>query len=143
LSATLINLARERAPRDLGDGRIDFVVGDMTQTGSASFDYAIGMDSLIHYRAPDMARVVTALAERTERAVLFTFAPRTAMLSTMHAMGRLFPRGDSAPAIEPIGARSLSKRLAGEPALAGWRQGRSQRVSSGFYISQALEMVRA
>jgi magnesium-protoporphyrin O-methyltransferase len=143
LSSTLIGLARERAPRDLGEGGIEFVVGDMTETKWRKFDYTVGMDSLIHYRAPDMARVVTALAESTERAVLFTFAPRTAMLSTMHAVGRLFPRGDSAPAIEPIGVSSLSKRLAAEPALTGWVQGRSERISSGFYISQALEMVRA
>jgi magnesium-protoporphyrin O-methyltransferase len=143
LSATLIALARERAPRDLGDGSIDFVVGDMTETQSTRFDYAVGMDSLIHYKAPDMVRVVSALAERTERAVLFTFAPRTAMLSAMHAVGRLFPRGNHAPAIEPVGASALSKRLAAESLLSGWRQDRSERVSSGFYISQAAEMVRA
>jgi magnesium-protoporphyrin O-methyltransferase len=143
LSETLVSLARERVPRDLGHGSIDFLVGDMTEAGSGRFDYTVGMDSLIHYRAADMARVVAALALRTERAVLFTFAPRTAMLSTMHAVGRLFPRGDHAPAIEPIGAASLSRRLSAAPELADWRQGRSERVSSGFYISQALEMVRA
>jgi magnesium-protoporphyrin O-methyltransferase len=143
LSATLVTLAAERAPRDLGAGSIEFRVGDMTDLGTERFDYTVGMDSLIHYKAPDMARVVAALAARTDSALLFTFAPRTLMLSTMHAVGRLFPRGDSAPAIEPVGAATISRRLAADPSLAGWRQCRSELVSSGFYKSNALEMVRA
>jgi magnesium-protoporphyrin O-methyltransferase len=148
LSATLVKLAAERTPRDLGPGSIDFRVGDMTDGRLDDgrferFDYTVGMDSLIHYKAPDMARVVAALAERTDGSLLFTFAPRTLMLSTMHAVGRLFPRGDSAPAIEPVGATSIARRLAADPGLAGWRQCRSELVSSGFYKSQALEMVRA
>ena len=142
LSATLVNLARERAPRDLGDGRIEFLVGDMTTAGEGSFDYAVGMDSVIHYRAPDLARAIATLAARTERGVLFTVAPRTALLTIMHAAGRLVPRGDHAPAIEPINPARLARRLHADPAMAGWRLCRTERVSSGFYISQALEMVR-
>ena len=41
LSATLVNLARERTPRDLGDGSIEFLVGDMTEAGAGRFDYAV------------------------------------------------------------------------------------------------------
>ena len=44
------------------------------------------------------------------RSIVFTFAPRTPALSVMHAVGRLFPRGDRAPAIEPVGeARSAAR----------------------------------
>jgi magnesium-protoporphyrin O-methyltransferase len=101
------------------------------------------MDSLIHYRAPDMAKVIAAFAERTTRGVIFTFAPRTPMLSVMHAAGRLFPRGDRAPAIEPVGAKSIARRLMADPDLANWALGRSTAISSGFYKSHALELVRA
>jgi magnesium-protoporphyrin O-methyltransferase len=143
LSPTLVNLARERTPRDLGAGRIDFHVGDMMDEALGTFDYVVAMDSLIHYRAPDMARVVGAFAGRARCKIAFTFAPRTPMLSVMHAVGRLFPRGDRAPAIEPVGARAISRRLMAEPALAGWKIGHSERVGSGFYTSHALELVRA
>ena len=34
-----------------------------------------------------------------------TFAPRTPLLAAMHAVGRLLPRGNRAPAIEPISER--------------------------------------
>jgi magnesium-protoporphyrin O-methyltransferase len=100
------------------------------------------MDSLIHYRAPDMARLVGSFAGRTKSKIIFTFAPRTPMLSVMHGVGRLFPRGDRAPAIEPVGAKAISRRLMEEPALSGWKIGQSERVASGFYTSHALELVR-
>ncbi len=88
LSPTLVGLARERAPPDC---RIRFRVGDMADPALGRFDHVVGMDSLIHYRAPDMARAVAALAARAEASLLFTFAPRTPLLTVMHAAGRLFP----------------------------------------------------
>jgi magnesium-protoporphyrin O-methyltransferase len=143
LSATLVQLARERTPRDLGRGDISFAVGDMSAPELGQFDYVVAMDSLIHYRAPDMSRVVASLAARASKSVVFTFAPRTPMLTVMHEVGRLFPRGDRAPAIEPVGAGAIRKRLLAEPGLAGWTLGRDARISSGFYKSHALEVTRA
>jgi len=72
-----------------------------------------------------------------------TFAPSTPLLATMHAVGRLFPRGDRAPSIQPVSQARLLAGIAGEPALRQWRQGRTQRIASGFYTSQAVEMVRS
>jgi hypothetical protein len=70
--------------------------------------------------------------------MLFTFAPRTPALTLMHAVGRLFPRGDRAPAIEPIAERGCLRALMREnQGLAAWRIGRTHRVASGFYKSQA------
>ena len=133
LSPTLVNLARERTPGDLN---IDFQVGDMTAPALGNFDFIVAMDSLIHYRAPDMAAAVAALAARAEKSVLFTFAPRTPLLTLMHAAGRMFPRADRAPAIEPISPRDITRRL------ATLRLGRDHRVTSGFYMSHALEVAR-
>ncbi len=133
LSPTLINLARERAPQGLD---IDFQVGDMTSAAHGTFDFIVAMDSLIHYRAPDMAAAVSALAARADKSVLFTFAPRTPLLTLMHTAGRLFPRADRAPAIEPVSLRDITRRL------ATLRLGRDHRVNSGFYMSHALEVAR-
>ena len=142
LSPTLIALARERC-RDGGAGRLDFVVGDMLDPGFGSFDHVVAMDSLIHYRAADMAASVGALAARASGSVLFTVAPRTMLLGVMHSVGRLFPRGLRAPAIEPVATASLGQLLAAQPPLAGWQLGGAARVDSGFYISEAKEMVPA
>jgi magnesium-protoporphyrin O-methyltransferase len=142
LSETLVALARERAPRDLGTGSVRFLVGDMLAPPGAGFDYTVAMDSLIHYQAVDAVEAVTRLAAHSTCGVLFTFAPRTPMLAAMHAVGRLFPKGNRAPSIEPIGARSFARMLAAEDDLSAWRQARTHRVESRFYISQALEIVR-
>ncbi len=114
----------------------------MLQPGLGRFDYIVAMDSLIHYRAHDMARVLSFLVPRSERAVLFTFAPRTAPLALMHAIGRAFPRKDRAPAIEPVRPAELHRLIGDEPTLAGWRAARATRIINGFYTSEALELTR-
>lgn len=140
LSPTLVDLARERAPRDLGHGSVNFQVGDMTDGALGHFDHVVAMDSLIHYRAPDIVRVLARLGERTRASILLTFAPKTPLLATMHAVGQLFPRSDRSPAIEPVGENALRRQVAAEPALSGWRTARTRRIARGFYISQALEL---
>jgi magnesium-protoporphyrin O-methyltransferase len=142
LSTTLVSLARERAPRDLGDGRIDFAVGDMMDPSMAMFDHVVGMDSLIHYKPADMVRVLEHFAARTRRSVIFTVAPATPLLTTLLAVGRLFPRSDRSPAVVPVGPKSIVRRALATPSLDGWQAGRNHRVSAAFYMSHALELVR-
>lgn len=142
ISASLTTLAAERLPRDLGPGRVRFLVGDMLDPALGEFDYVVAMDSLIHYTGDDIVGVLSGLAARTRHAVLFTFAPRTGLLSAMHAVGRLLPRGNRAPAIEPIGEATLARKIDQASALAGWARRRTERIKSGFYTSQALELAR-
>jgi magnesium-protoporphyrin O-methyltransferase len=143
LSPTLVALARERVPSQLGSGTIDFRASDMLDPALGDFDWVVAMDSLIHYRADDMVEMIARLSARAARGMVLTFAPRTPLLSLMHLVGKAFPRGSRSPAIEPIGERSLLRRLAAHPRLAGTlRAGRCQRIDSAFYISQALELTR-
>ncbi len=143
LSPTLIDLARKRALAEPPRGELEFRVGDMLAPGLGRFDFIVAMDSLIHYRANDMVKVLGHLGPRAANGVLFTFAPRTTALALMHAIGRAFPRKDRAPAIEPVRAEALGGLIAIEPTLAAWRQGRSHRIAHGFYTSQAQELVPA
>jgi magnesium-protoporphyrin O-methyltransferase len=145
LSPQLVDVARQRLI-DMGvpgevTARIDWRSGDMLDPALGSFDHVVGMDSLIHYDEADMVRVVEAWSHRTRHSMLFTFAPRNPMLALMRATGRLFPSGNRAPWIEPVAEASLRRRLAhGVPQFSAVR---TQRISSGFYKSQALELVRA
>jgi magnesium-protoporphyrin O-methyltransferase len=143
IAGALVGLARERTPAGLRADMLRFEVGDMSSAEHGRFDHVAAMDSLIHYSAKDMVEVLAALAARTERSIVFTIAPRTALLSAMHAAGQVFPKSDRSPAIEPVSPKGLARRLAADPRLQGWRLGRSLRVTSGFYISHALELVRA
>jgi len=74
--------------------------------------------------------------------VVFTFVPRTPVLAAMHTVGRLFPRGDRAPDVAPVTEATLRRSVASEVALTSWRTGRTERVASGFYTSQAMELIR-
>lgn len=145
LSPTLVQLARERYAQDAvqGPGSIQFLAGDMLSPATGEFDYVVGMDSLIHYDTIDIVKAVHGLSLRTRRAILFTFAPRTPLLAVMHSVGRLFPRSDRSPALEPVSAVDLNQGL--EAVLQGtaWQAGRCQRISRGFYTSQAWEWRQA
>ncbi|MDZ4792623.1 MAG: magnesium protoporphyrin IX methyltransferase [Hyphomicrobiales bacterium] len=143
LSATLVALARERAPEDLNGGSIEFHVGDMMDAKLGHFDHVVAMDSLIHYDAKDIVRVLSGVAPRTSGSFVFTFAPRTPLLTVMHNVGLLFPRADRAPAIVPVGGGSLERKIGEDANLRGWQVGRTQRIVNGFYTSQALELRKA
>ncbi len=148
LSPTLVKLAEERLPPGLlpaqgRTGSVQFSSGDMLDPALGEFDYVVGMDSLIHYSPRDVQNALESLAPRCRRAMLFTFAPRTPLLSTLHVLGGLFPRADRAPSIVPVSEHDLRSRIARSPLLAGWSVGRTERVKSSFYTSQAIEVSRS
>ena len=142
LSPTLVDLARERVGGDNYAGSIDFRVGDMRRLDLGTFDHIVAMDSLIHYEPEDGLRTLAAMAETVTSSIVFTFAPKTPLLTVMHSVGQLCPRGNRSPAIAPMAASRLQNAVASESAFRGWQQGRDHRVSSGFYISHAMELVR-
>jgi len=102
----------------------------------------VGMDSLIHYQTQDAVRVIAGLTERTRKGLLFTYAPSNPALIVFRAVGRMLPRSDRAPWIEPVAESKLYRLLDTDASLKGWQRGRTERIASGFYTSQALELLR-
>ena len=100
------------------------------------------MDSLIHYHPRDSVRALAGLAAQARHGGAVHIRAAHATLSVMHAVGRMFPRGDRAPAIEPVSHGKISRAIAGQPELKAWQQARTHRVMTGFYMSQAKELVR-
>ena len=139
VAAGLVEVARDRTPSFIGHGRIHWRSGDMLDPSLGTFAHVVAMDSLIHYQPEDLVDALSQLAQRTTGSILFTFAPRTRLLTAMHEVGKFFPKSDRSPAIVPVSEGELRERLA---RLSGWSIGRTQLVSSGFYKSQALELVR-
>jgi magnesium-protoporphyrin O-methyltransferase len=142
LSPTLVNLARERIPHDVAH-LVEFHSGDMLDPALGHFDHVVAMDSIIHYETDDAVRALAQLAERTTGSMVFTFAPRTPLLAAMISVGRLFPRSDRAPWLEPMAQERIARLMKGHSVLDPWACARTQRVSSGFYTSQAMEWVRS
>ena len=91
------------------------------------------MDSLIYYSTPDLAAALSALKLRTARSIVFTVAPKTPFLMAFWGLGKLFPRSDRSPTMIPHSPARLAA------ALKGGRLRDVERVTSGFYISHALE----
>jgi magnesium-protoporphyrin O-methyltransferase len=144
VSGNLVRIAQERAPSDFGHGRITWGVGDMLDPAFGEFDHVVAMDSLIHYGAEDLVDALSGLAARTRNSVIATFAPRNPALTVMHAVGKFFPRGNRAPAIVPITPDDIAARLVARfeerADLESWLMIRTQRIASGFYTSQAMEL---
>lgn len=140
LAGNLVEIGREQAKAEGLDSRIDFRVGDYLDPSLGEFDYLVAMDSFIHYTPDDVLQVLATLAGRTHAAMLFTFAPRTPALALMYWMGKLFPRSDRSPSIEPVRESLLRELIGLEPTLGDWQAERTQRISQGFYTSQALEL---
>ena len=136
VAGSLVHVARDRMPAGL---KIDWRVGDMLDPALGRFDHVVAMDSLIHYQAFDIVDVLSGLAERTTGSLAFTFAPSSKPLVAMHTIGKLFPRANRAPAIEPVRERLLRTLIAG--AMPAARVGRGERIASGFYTSHALEVL--
>ncbi|MEM6943292.1 MAG: magnesium protoporphyrin IX methyltransferase [Pseudomonadota bacterium] len=140
VAASLVETAARRAEELLPEGtaaRIDWRAGDMLDPGHGRFTHVVAMDSLIHYRAADMAGAIARLAARTEASLVLTHAPRTPLLTAMHLSGKLFPRSDRSPRIEPIAGSRLSRMLGAK----GLATARRHRVHRGFYISEAVEVL--
>jgi magnesium-protoporphyrin O-methyltransferase len=137
ISPSLLKVAQDRTPMAL-KGQIDFKAGDMLDPAHGQFDYVVAMDSLIHYRAPDIAAALARLLDRTSRKIVFTVAPRTPLLSAMHMAGKVFPRSDRSPAIVPHTEARIASALRERGVHAHLRG--IERIVSGFYISQGMEL---
>ena len=142
LSPKLVDLARRRMPESFVHGSLEFRSGDMLDPELGIFDHVVAMDSIIHYETKDAVAALSRLAERTSTSIAFTFAPRTPLLAAMISIGRLLPRTNRAPWLEPMAKEKLLALMAHDTVLQKWQHSRDERVSSGFYKSQAMEWIR-
>lgn len=137
ISPSLVEIARQRLPQHLRD-LVQFTSGDMLDARLGQFDHVIAMDSLIYYTAEDIGASLAALDPRVSGSIVFTVAPRTWPLMAMWYAGKLFPRADRSPVMIPHAFAPLES--ATKAAGVRRRLRPVERVSSGFYISQAMEL---
>ncbi|MDZ7904469.1 MAG: magnesium protoporphyrin IX methyltransferase [Cypionkella sp.] len=130
ISPALVNIAQARLPEQ-HRARVTFASGDMT-ADHGRFDYALAMDSLIYYGTDDITAALHRLGARTNQAVIFTVAPKTAFLMAFWTLGKAFPRADRSPIMVPHAFDTLFQSTDG-------RVRKINRVSRGFYISECLE----
>jgi magnesium-protoporphyrin O-methyltransferase len=136
ISPSLVGIAEQRLPAALRP-LVTFRSGDMLDAAHGDFDYVVAMDSLLYYDKTDIARALTLLGARTSGGICFTLAPRTPLLMAMWRVGQLFPRADRSPTMIPHAPAALVRALRKEGADGTLTV--LDRITSGFYISQAME----
>lgn len=144
VAENLVEAAQRRYDASATRGQIEFTVGDMCANRYGDFDHVVAMDSFIHYESEDAVAALAGICRSVRHSVLFTFAPRTALLAAMHRVGRLIPQASNrAPAIVPVEPASLQRMLDAALGEHGWSITWTERVKNGFYISQAMELTRS
>ncbi|KIN75457.1 magnesium protoporphyrin IX methyltransferase [Sulfitobacter guttiformis] len=132
ISPQLVDIANNRTPTAVAS-KVNFSAGDMLNPALGSFDHVVAMDSMIYYTAEDISDILAGIAPRLSGKMIFTVAPRTPLLMLMWRAGKLFPRADRSPTMVPHTPASIASKL---------KRGKLRdlgRVTSGFYISNALE----
>lgn len=137
ISPSLVNIAELRLPEEYR-AQVVFAAGDMLRPALGRFDHVVAMDSLIYYDASDIGRALANLEKRTERSIVFTVAPRTRLLMAMWYAGKLFPRSDRSPVMIPHDPSKLASAARAQGVSGLVRP--VDRISSGFYISHAIEV---
>ena len=137
ISSSLIHVARKRTPSYLSD-KITYLVGDMLAAEHGSFDYAVAMDSLIHYQSEDIAEAVSKIAKRTRKQISFTITPQTFLLSVLLSVGKFFPKSERSPVIAPVKFETLLEHFSRKQNLQETKVAQLSRVTSSFYISEAV-----
>ena len=143
ISPSLIKIARERFSRNKEckhSGEVKFVWGDMLDPSFGDFDHIVLMDSTIHYKSSNAISLVNELCKRASESIIFTFVPLTPLLAVKFALGKFFPKGERAPAIEPSSEDAICNLISQN--LHGWELSGMKRVSTSFYASQAVELRR-
>ncbi|MFK7765165.1 MAG: magnesium protoporphyrin IX methyltransferase [Roseobacter sp.] len=137
VSPALVEIAENRLPEALR-AQVTFADGDMLSPAWGRFDHVIAMDSLIYYTAPDIGRALAELEARTQGVIAFTVAPRTPALMAMWYAGKIFPRSDRSPVMIPHVPAKLTQDARTQGVIGKVQA--VERVASGFYISQLMEL---
>ncbi|WP_299733633.1 magnesium protoporphyrin IX methyltransferase [uncultured Tateyamaria sp.] len=137
ISPQLIDIAELRLPPELKP-QVTFHAGDMLDRKLGSFDAVIAMDSLIYYTADDIGASLANLEKRVSGPIVFTVAPRTPALMVMWYAGKAFPRSDRSPVMIPHAHPKLAAAARAQGVRRLLRP--VDRISSGFYISEAMEL---
>ncbi|MEO1286329.1 MAG: magnesium protoporphyrin IX methyltransferase [Chloroflexota bacterium] len=111
-----------------------FMVGDVDTT-TGTYDIAVCFDVLIHYPHGLFSKMVRHLAQRTKKTLLFTYAPYSNLLATLHWVGGLFPKGQRRTEIKMIPDSDVAELI----HSMGMTIKNQHRISRGFYHVTLLE----
>lgn len=143
LSDQMVNYSRSQAeaePPEIAQ-RMSFVASDLEMVGqhvSGHFDLTICLDVLIYYPETEFSQIIAKLVELSPNRLIFTYAPATPLLKTMHRIGRIFPKKERATSLEIIGQSAIQRGL----QRSGLHLKRVREFNKGFYHVVLAEAVK-
>ena len=135
ISEKMVGEARSRQQVELGQTENpQFSTSDL-EAISGSYDTVVCLDVMIHYpeaAALDMIEHLTSLGK--ER-VIFSFAPKTPLLTVLKKIGEFFPGPSKTTRAYQHRETAILERL----QSLGWAVHRRETIKSQFYFSWVLE----
>ncbi len=138
ISEKMVAEARERAEEILENGhRPTFAVQDL-EALTGQYHTVICLDVLIHYPTEEAAKMIAHLASLAQSRLIFSFAPKTILLTMLKKIGEFFPGPSKATRAYQHREADIIKTLQDN----GFSIKRNGMTSTRFYFSRILEAVR-
>ncbi|WP_448562955.1 magnesium protoporphyrin IX methyltransferase [Trichothermofontia sp.] len=139
ISEKMTTEAQQRAMAILDTtDNLKFAVQDL-ETLSGRYHTVICLDVLIHYPQAHAIAMIEYLASLAESRLIFSFAPKTFLLSILKKIGEFFP----GPSKTTRAYQHREADIVRELAARGWRVERNAMIQTRFYFSRLLEVIRA
>ena len=130
-------MVQEAQRRWTGTGDLTFEVRDLEEL-TGKYEIVICVDVLIHYPLPEALRMLTHLSQLAEERLIFTFAPKTVLLSLLKGVGQFFPGASKATRAYQHPEAQLRALL----TQLGWRVVGRVAIDEQFYFARLLDCQR-
>lgn len=138
ISEKMVGEAQERAKQSLEDvSKVMFAVQDLEKL-TGKYHTVICLDVLIHYPAPETAKMIEHLASLAQSRLIISFAPKTFLLSLLKKVGEFFPGPSKTTRAYQHKEADIIKILHDN----GFSIARHGMTSTRFYFSRILEATK-
>lgn len=133
ISEQMVGEARQRAESQGLQNNPHFLVSDLEHL-QGSFDVVICLDVMIHYPEADALRMVEQLTQLARQRLIFSFAPKTPLLTALKKIGEFFP----GPSKTTRAYQHREQALVQQLQALGWEVKQRETIRSRFYFAWIL-----
>ncbi|NJK62565.1 MAG: magnesium protoporphyrin IX methyltransferase [Synechococcaceae cyanobacterium SM2_3_1] len=134
ISEQMVGEARQRAESQGLQNNPHFLVSDLEHL-QGSFDVVICLDVMIHYPEADALRMVEKLTQLAKQRLIFSFAPKTPLLTALKKIGEFFP----GPSKTTRAYQHREQALVQQLQALGWEVKQRETIRSRFYFAWILD----
>ncbi len=137
ISEQMIQAAQARWQAQGSPGKIHFSVAEL-ETLEGRYDIVICVDVMIHYPLPQALGMIEHLSNLAQTRLIFTFAPKTVLLTLLKQVGGLFPGASKATRAYQHPEGEIVAHL----NKLGWQVQDRVAIDEQFYFARLLDCTR-